>query len=89
MLRYHYKLSYNKSRYQIEYYIDDYIDSKRVFSVDEFGRRLARDFESYSQFKDMPGSRDPDDLPLVQSNRRMWEAAFSLCLMVVCVMEMS
>ncbi len=66
-VRYYYKLSYNKSRYQIEYYID----GKRVFSIDQFGRRLARDFESYSQFKDLPGSGNPDDLPLVQSNQRI------------------
>jgi hypothetical protein len=66
-VRHHYKLSYNKSRYQIGYYID----GKRVFSIDEFGRRLARDFELYSQFKDLPGSGDPDDLPLIQSNQRI------------------
>ena len=66
-VRYHYKLSYNKSRYQIEYFID----GKRVFSIHEFGRRLARDYDAYSQFKDLPGSGNPDDLSLVQSNQRI------------------
>ncbi|HZB80625.1 MAG TPA: DUF6081 family protein [Nitrososphaera sp.] len=66
-VRHHYKLSYNKSRYQVMYYTD----GKRVFSLDEFGRRLSRDYDGYSQFKDLPGSGDPDDLPLVQSNQRI------------------
>lgn len=66
-VKYHYKLSYNKSKYQIMYYID----GKRVFTIDEFGRRLAKGYDSYSQFKDLPGSGDPDDLPLVQSNQRI------------------
>lgn len=65
--RYHYKLSYNKSRYRVMYYID----GKHVFAIDEFGRRLAKEYDSYSQFKDLPGSGNPDDLPLVQSNQRI------------------
>jgi hypothetical protein len=63
--RHHYKLSYNKSRYQFMYYID----GKGVFSIDEFGRRLSKDYDGSSQFKDLPGSGNPDDLPLVQPNQ--------------------
>jgi hypothetical protein len=66
-VRYHYKLSYNKSKYQVWYYID----GKCVFSIDEFGRRLPKDFENHSQFKDLPASGNPEDLPLVQSNQRI------------------
>jgi uncharacterized protein DUF6081 len=66
-VKYHYKLSYNKSKYLIMYYID----GKRVFEIDEFGRRLASDYEEYSQFKDIPGSGNPNDLPIVQSNQRI------------------
>jgi hypothetical protein len=47
-----FKLSYNKSKYLVEYYID----GKRVFKIDEFSRRLERDYYSYSQFKDLQGS---------------------------------
>ena len=37
--KHHYKLSYNRSKYQVHYYID----GKRVFAVNEFGRRLPKD----------------------------------------------
>lgn len=65
--RHQYRLSYNKSRYQIHYHID----GKRVFTVNEFGRRLAKDYDDYLQFKDLPGSGNPDNLPLVKSNQRL------------------
>lgn len=84
-VRYHYKLSYNKLRYQIMYYID----GKRVFGIDEFGRRLARDYEGYSQFKDPPTSGNPDDLPLVQSNQRIIGGGLFTMFDGACVMEKS
>jgi hypothetical protein len=66
-IKHHYKLSYNKSRYQVHYYID----GKRVFAVNEFGRRLPKDYNDFLQFKELPGSEDPDNLPLIKSNQRL------------------
>lgn len=66
-IKHHYRLSYNKSRYQVRYYIDN----KCMFTVNEFGRRLERDYDDYLQFKDLPGSGNPDNLPLVESNQRL------------------
>jgi hypothetical protein len=65
-VRHHFKLSYNKSKYLVGYYID----GKRVFKI-EFGRRLATDFDSYSQFKDLPGSENPNNLSLIQSHQHI------------------
>lgn len=66
-VKHRYKLSYNKSKYQVHYYID----SKRVFAVNEFGRRLPKDYNDFLQFKELPGSGNPDNLPLVKSNQRL------------------
>jgi hypothetical protein len=84
-VRYHYKLSYNKSRYQIDYYID----GKRMFSIDEFGRRLARDFESYLSSKICQVLETPTTCPWFSRTNALWEVAFSLCLIAACVMERS
>jgi hypothetical protein len=65
--KHHYKLSYNRSKYQVHYYID----GKRVFAVNEFGRRLPKDYDDFLQFKDLPGSGNPDNLQLVISNQRL------------------
>ena len=65
--KHHYKLSYNRSKYQVYYYID----GKRVFAVNEFGRRLPKDYDDFLQFKDLPGSGNPDNLQLVKSNQRL------------------
>jgi hypothetical protein len=66
-VKHRYKLSYNKSRYQVHFYID----GKRVFVVNEFGRRLPKDYDDFLQFKELPGSGNPDNLPLVKSNQRL------------------
>ena len=66
-VKHNYKLSYNKSKYQVHYYID----GKRVFAVNEFGRRLPKDHNDFLQFKELPGSGNPDNLPLVKSNQRL------------------
>jgi hypothetical protein len=66
-IKHHYKLSYNKSKYKVHYYID----GKCVFVVNEFGRRLPKDYDDFLQFKETPGSGNPDNLPLVKSNQRL------------------
>jgi hypothetical protein len=65
--KHNYKLSYNMSKYQVHYYID----GKRVFTVNEFGRRLPKDYDDFLQFKDLPGSGNPENLQLVKSNQRL------------------
>ena len=62
------KTVYDKSKYKLTWYVDD----KKAFSIDEFGRRLGKDFEECCVFKDQCGSGNPDKLPLVQSNQRVY-----------------
>ena len=61
------RTTYDKSRYNLAWFVDD----QKVFSLDQFGRRLSRDYDGYCAFKDQPGSIDPEKLPLVVSNQRV------------------
>ncbi|HKZ88107.1 MAG TPA: DUF6081 family protein [Candidatus Bathyarchaeia archaeon] len=65
-----YRTTYNKSKYTLTWCID----GKKVFSLNEFGRRLNKDYEQYIAFKDQPGSKNPDTLPLVKSSQRIFGA---------------
>ena len=62
------KTVYDKAKYKLTWYVDD----KKAFSINEFGRRLGKDFEECCVFKDQCGSGNPDKLPLVQSNQRLY-----------------
>lgn len=65
-----YRMVYNKDTYSLTWFIDD----DKVFSWDQFGKRLGEEHEEYCAYRDFPNTADPEALLPIRAGQRVFGA---------------